>query len=164
MRAPTTALVIILATFLEGQIELPAPVAGEQQISHLGYTLSYNEKHEQASWVAYELTAGELRGTIARTDNFKADASVTTGSASLADYRGSGFDRGHLAPAADMKWSREVMSESFFMSNMSPQEPGFNRGIWKKLEGKVRDWANATAVKSEPPRPKVVISSLFVTP
>lgn len=143
MRVLTTALFIIFATALYAQIELPTRIAGEQQIIHLGYTLSYNEEHEQASWVAYELTAGELRGIIARTDNFRADPSVSTGSASLADYRGSKKDRGHLAPAADMKWSREVMSESFFMSNMSPQEPGFNRGIWKKLEGKVRDWATS---------------------
>ena len=143
MTALAVTLFIIFTTTLAAQIELPAPVAGEQQITHLGYTLSYNEVHEQASWVAYELTSREVQGTISRTDNFRADPNVATGSASLADYRGSGFDRGHLAPAADMKWSREVMSESFFMSNMSPQEPGFNRGIWKKLEGKVRDWANA---------------------
>lgn len=74
-------------------------------------------------------------GTLDRTDNFRADRSISTESAALSDYRGSGYDRGHLAPAADMKWAPAAMSESFLMSNMSPQDPGFNRGIWKKLEG-----------------------------
>jgi len=82
-----------------------------------------------------------LEGEVSRTDNFRQDTNVIAGSASLNDYRGSGYDRGHLVPAGDMKWSLEAMSESFLLSNISPQEPGFNRGIWKKLEEKVRDWA-----------------------
>lgn len=76
-----------------------------------------------------------------RTNNFRPDQKVKTGSATLTDYKGSGYDRGHLAPAADMKWSATAMSESFYMSNMSPQRPGFNRGIWKRLEQLVRTWA-----------------------
>ena len=124
-----------------GQIELPKPLPSEQIVYHQAYTLSYNELHEQASWVAYELTASEVRGTAKRKDDFKADFNIRTGSASLADYKGSGYDRGHLAPAADMKWSSAIMSESFFMSNMSPQAPSFNRGIWKRLESQVRGWA-----------------------
>ena len=64
------------------------------------------------------------------------------GSALLEDYRGSGFDRGHMAPVAAMAWSIEGISESFLLSNISPQEPGFNRGIWRDLEARVRDWAN----------------------
>ena len=77
-----------------------------------------------------------------RTDDFRRDRAVTTGAATLADYRRSGYDRGHLAPAAGMAWSEEVMSESFYLSNMSPQDPGFNRGIWRQLEARVRDWAD----------------------
>jgi len=123
------------------QLELPAISPDDQIIIHQNYTLSYNENHEQAEWVAYELTKQEVLGTISRTDNFKSDTAVTTGSASLADYRGSGFDRGHLAPAADMKFSSTAMSESFYLSNMSPQNASFNRGIWKKLEALVRQWA-----------------------
>jgi endonuclease G len=69
------------------------------------------------------------------------DPLVSTQTATNADYAKSGYDRGHLAPAADMSWSLQVMQESFYYSNMSPQLPGFNRGIWKKLEEKVRDWA-----------------------
>ncbi len=114
----------------------------EQIIEHEAYTLAYDEETEQAKWVAYKLS-GDLirRGKVSRTDNFQEDPMVTTGSASLNDYRKSGYDRGHLAPAADFNWSTTAMEESFYMSNMSPQQPGFNRGIWKKLEEMVRDWA-----------------------
>ena len=133
--------VICLTIILAAEIELPRVEEGEVVISHVGYTLSYNETHEQANWVAYELTAEEVAGEVERKDAFRADPEVESGSAALADYRSSGYDRGHLAPAADMKWSAEAMSESFYMSNMSPQKPRFNRGIWKKLETKVRGWA-----------------------
>lgn len=110
-------------------------------IRHQAYTLKYNEQHEQAEWVAYILTKDRAQGTEKRTNNYRADPAVTTGSAALSDYKGSGFDRGHLAPAADMAFSKTAMSESFFMSNMSPQRPGFNRGVWKRLESLVRNWA-----------------------
>jgi endonuclease G len=83
-----------------------------------------------------------LNGTEERTNNFRFDPDVSTGSASLSNYKGSGFDRGHLAPAGDMKVSHVAMSESFYMSNMSPQTPSFNRGGWKRLESLVRQWAN----------------------
>lgn len=110
--------------------------------SYKGFDLGYNEASEQASWVVYILTREEVeKGSEARTDNFRADKSISSGSAALSDYRGSGYDRGHLAPAGDMKWDHEAMSQSFLMSNMSPQAPSFNRGIWKQLEEQVRDWA-----------------------
>ena len=115
---------------------------GNLQVRHTsGFILAYSEPHEQAAWVAYELTAQEVTGGVGRTDNFRSDHEIGTGSASLVDYKGSGYDRGHLAPAGDMKWSLTAMDESFFMSNISPQVPGFNRGIWKKLESTVRVWA-----------------------
>ncbi len=122
-------------------LELPAPIDGEQIIRHTGYTLSYNEDAEQPSWVAYELTKDEVLGGGTREDSFKEDPSVITGSATLADYKGSGYDRGHMAPAADFKWSSEAMSDTFFLSNMSPQAPSFNRGIWADLEAAVRTMA-----------------------
>ena len=112
-----------------------------QIISHRAYALRYSEAHEQAAWVLYRITAEQLRASVDRTDDFRADRAVTTGSASLDDYRGSGYDRGHMAPAAAMAWSEEVMSESFLLSNISPQEPDFNRGIWRELEARVRNWA-----------------------
>lgn len=111
-------------------------------LSYAGFDLAYNESHEQASWVAYILTGQEATSQkVPRRDRFRSDRSILTGSASLADYRNSGFDRGHLAPAADMKWDSAAMAESFLFSNMSPQVPGFNQGIWKKLEEQVRRWA-----------------------
>lgn len=111
-------------------------------IDYTGFTISYNEEYEQAAWVAYILTRDEvLGGTEDRSENFRVDTLIETNSASPADYARSGYDRGHLAPAADMKWSPSAMSESFLMSNMSPQLPGFNRGVWSRLEAKVRDWA-----------------------
>lgn len=121
--------------------ELPAFKSGDQVIHHSGYSLLYNETYEQASWVAYELTRGETGKLYERTDRFIPDPKVRTGSATDSDYIGSGYDRGHLAPAADMGWSSAAMSESFYFSNMSPQSPSFNRGIWKRLEELVRTWA-----------------------
>jgi endonuclease G, mitochondrial len=111
-------------------------------LRYTGFTLSYNEKYEEPAWVIYILTKSKVRGgSEVRTENFRPDKNITSGSATLKDYTGSGFDRGHMAPAADMKWSAKAMSESFLLSNMSPQEKEFNRGIWGKLEAKVRDWA-----------------------
>jgi endonuclease G len=111
-------------------------------LKYTGFDLGCNEQFEQAAWVAYVLSREEIEsGTVDRTDNFREDTSISTGSAAPADYRGSGFDRGHLAPAGDMKWDELAMSQSFLMSNMSPQTPAFNRGIWRRLETKVRDWA-----------------------
>lgn len=126
----------------EVRYELPKSDTKAQIVQHTGYTLSYSEANEQASWVAYVLTKEhvEQRG-IKRTNKFIEDPSVKTGSATNADYSHSGYDRGHLAPAADMGWSETTMKESFFFSNMSPQEPSFNRGIWKYLEEQVRAWA-----------------------
>jgi endonuclease G, mitochondrial len=93
--------------------------------------------------VAYELTADEVVGMLGRTNDYRRDPAIYSGSATLKDYRGSGYDRGHLAPAADMRWSPEAMSESFYLSNMSPQKAGFNRGIWRKLESRIRNLASA---------------------
>ena len=121
--------------------ELPYITKNDVVVKHLGYTLSYNEKYEQANWVAYELTANETEKKVGRTNDFRIDIDVPTGSADNDDYKNSGYDRGHLAPAADMGWSAQAMEESFFYSNMSPQTPGFNRGIWKRLEEQVRQWA-----------------------
>lgn len=135
---------IALALFvvpLFAQNLITRPIPGEQIVYHLGYSVSYNEHHEQASWIAYELTVDQVKGTFKRINDFRVDPEIKTGSALLSDYRGSGYDRGHLAPAADMKWSTIAMSESFFMSNMSPQNPSFNRGIWKRLENQLREWA-----------------------
>jgi endonuclease G len=122
-------------------IACPLPIKEEQVVQRTAYTFAYNEAHEQANWVAYILTKSQLGSGVERSNRFMEDPLVSTKTATNADYAKSGYDRGHLAPAADMSWSLQVMQESFYYSNMSPQLPGFNRGIWKKLEEKVRDWA-----------------------
>ncbi|MCR5317577.1 MAG: DNA/RNA non-specific endonuclease [Treponema sp.] len=110
--------------------------------TYAGYTLCYRESYEQSEWVAYSLTRSQLEHKVTgRTNDFRADTLISTGSAKPADYKGSGFDRGHLAPAADMAWSLKSAHDSFLMSNMSPQAPSFNRVIWKLLEEAVRNWA-----------------------
>ncbi|MRT91663.1 DNA/RNA non-specific endonuclease [Ancylomarina sp. 16SWW S1-10-2] len=123
------------------QDNLYLPIANGEVISHSNYTFSYIETYEQAEWVAYELTTEETVKLVRRSNRFKSDPYVLTGSATLKDYKSSGYDRGHLAPAADMGFSSIAMNESFYMSNMSPQAPSFNRGAWKKLESLVRSYA-----------------------
>jgi len=122
-------------------LEIPYLRKEDDLIFHTGYALSYNERHEQANWVAYNLTAEKTVIVFKRGDKFIADPKVSTGSAEEKDYVKSGYDKGHLAPAADMGYSEVTMRESFYFSNMSPQNPSFNRGIWKKLEEQVRNWA-----------------------
>ena len=131
--------------FPQAQAALPICSAGEDHEAHqyAGFWLCYRESYETAEWVFYELTAVGLDRKTKRSNDFREDERITTGSASLADYRGSGFDRGHLVPARDMAFSDEAMSESFLMSNMTPQAPAFNRGMWKDLEEQVRLWAFA---------------------
>jgi endonuclease G len=123
------------------KLELPKTNTNDIIINHSGYSLLYNEPHEQASWVAYELTKEETNKLYDRTDKFVPDPYVKTKTANDDDYAGAGYDRGHLAPASDMGWSATAMAESFYYSNMSPQTASFNRGIWKKLEEQVRSWA-----------------------
>lgn len=118
---------------------LPASTTNEV-VDHKYYTLSYSEKYEQAEWVAYETDLTRLSKNVERTDNFRQDRDISSGSATLDDYSGSGYDRGHLVPAGDMHFSRDAMSRSFLMSNISPQNRSFNRGVWRELEEQVRDW------------------------
>jgi len=109
-------------------------------IKHKYYQLEYSEEHEQALWVYYTLSPENISGLAKRKNNFKSDPKVSTKSAAKTDYVGSGYDRGHLCPAASMSHSQAAMDESFYMSNMTPQAPGLNRGKWKQLEAQVRNW------------------------
>ena len=114
----------------------------EQVIKHEGYTVSYNSDYRIANWVAYELTADEAKSKKAeRSNKFVSDPMVKGASSTNEDYTRTGYDRGHLAPAGDMKWSGKAMRESFYLSNICPQKPGLNRGIWKDLEEQCRLWA-----------------------
>lgn len=122
-----------------GQTNLK-PKSKGQLVNHSFFSLSYDESHEQSEWVYYLLTSDMINGNYQRTENFRIDNKIITGSASKTDYYKSGYDRGHLAPAGDMKISSISMSESFLLSNISPQNPSFNRGGWKKLESQIRSW------------------------
>ncbi len=120
---------------------LPSSTTG-QVIHHKYYSLSYNEKYEIPEWVAYVLTKKSLRvPNVPRAKRFNPDLKVNSRSAIYYDYRGSGYSRGHLVPAADMAFNEEAMKESFLMSNMTPQKRAFNGGIWYELEQDVRNWA-----------------------
>lgn len=109
-------------------------------VIHDNYTLSYNEKYEQAEWVFYELKNVKSNGNFKRP-YFIADPKVKTKSADYKNYKNSGYDKGHLCPAADMKFSKEAFDATFYTSNISPQKNEFNGGIWNRLENKTRYWA-----------------------
>ena len=125
----------------------------DNYIKHSALFLEYAEAYEQAKWVAHILTPDVITGTVHRSNDFREDPLVTTGTAVEADYflkylqkdsiykyDGFGFDRGHLAPSADFRWSKKALSESYFYSNMSPQRPDFNRESWAELEGTIRGY------------------------
>ncbi|MEM8584315.1 MAG: DNA/RNA non-specific endonuclease [Bacteroidota bacterium] len=120
---------------------LPSGGTG-QIVHHQGFSLSYDENWEQAEWTAHILTANQLNQNWSRRqDNWRKDDMVRGGTASSNDYRGSGYDRGHLVPFADLAWNAAWADESFMMSNISPQARQFNQGIWRELEELTRDWA-----------------------
>ena len=122
-------------------------------IKHHALVISYNEEHEQANWVAHKINKKIIDGNVSRTNNFRVDSQIKTGSSEEKDYflktklpsgkytyDGFGYDRGHLAPSADFKWSKTALSDSYFYSNMSPQLPEFNRKGWANIEGFLRSY------------------------
>ena len=120
---------------------IPTQVLGDEIIKHRYYTLSYSSRHQNAEWVTYELRGARLDLPDGEErQGFKSDP-ATEAEAKNADYNKTGYDRGHLVPAHDMDFNKTAMTESFYMTNVSPQVPEFNRGIWKSLETKVRKWA-----------------------
>ncbi|MDR1646104.1 MAG: DNA/RNA non-specific endonuclease [Tannerellaceae bacterium] len=124
--------------------EIPQLIAPrkEQIIYHEGYTVSYNPEYKIANWVAYELTKEEVAGKVKRSDKFLPDPMIAQDeTATNEDYRQSGYDKGHLAPAGDMKWSLQAMQESFYFTNICPQNKSLNTGIWNALEMQCRKWA-----------------------
>jgi len=130
---------------------LPALAAGEELVQHSMMALVYAEAYEQARWVGHIITPDVVNGVVGRTNDFRPDPKIKTGSAVEQDYflktlqpdsayvyDGFGYDRGHLAPSADFRWSEKALSESYYYSNMSPQLADFNRGVWAELEGLLR--------------------------
>jgi endonuclease G, mitochondrial len=113
-----------------------------QIIKHDNYVLSYSEKHKQAEWVAYQLKKNELQhNSDFKRPYFIEDPKVKTGSAKWYNYKNSGYDKGHLCPAGDRRFSQDAFNETFYTSNISPQDHDFNAGIWNNLEQKERYWA-----------------------
>lgn len=121
-------------------------------IKHHAFQLSYNEKHEQSDWVMHVILPDIASGNVSRTNDFREDSLVKTKTATKSDYWYSGYDRGHLAPSADFRWSKNALSESYMYSNMSPQKPELNRERWSDAE----DLLRAYVIKHE--KPLVVIT------
>ena len=109
-------------------------------IKHKGYYAAYSTLHKQPYWVSHIVPKDILYGSYTRNDGFIMD-SLYLKTADSTDFFGSGYDRGHLAPAADFRWNKEAMRESFYYTNIAPQDKDFNRGTWAKLETKVREFA-----------------------
>lgn len=112
----------------------------KQVVKHHYYTLSYNEDKEQAEWVAYVLQPNQLQRIDRKRPFFIKDNKVKTQSADYHNYKNSGYDKGHLCPAADRRFSKQAFNETFLTSNISPQNHQFNAGIWNRLEQKTRYW------------------------
>ncbi|GAA3509065.1 DNA/RNA non-specific endonuclease [Aquimarina addita] len=110
-------------------------------VSHTNYSLSYAESHEQAEWVAYELKKDDISRNEFKRPFFEEDKKIRSVSADWRNYKNSGYDKGHLCPAADREFSFDAFKETFLTSNISPQNHEFNAGIWNRLEQKVRYWA-----------------------
>lgn len=123
-------------------IGLPAHSPDDIIIERTAYTTSYDAAHKVPKWVAWQLTADHTEGTQKRLSNFIVDESVPAPRAELIDYKGSGYDRGHMCPAGDNKWAFEPMRESFFLTNICPQDRNLNSGDWNELEVECRTWAS----------------------
>ena len=120
-------------------VKLPAEMKNVV-CQYSGFTSYFNPDTHIPNCVAYEIIESETTGDEPRKKSFEADHTID-GCAESSDYRNSGYDRGHMAPAADMKWSKEAMEESFLMTNICPQVKSLNSGIWHRLEQRVREWA-----------------------
>lgn len=115
-------------------IEIPAYDPAEDIVVHLGYTASYNHTTLLPDWVAWELTAEEANGQLDGQYSFGRDPSVEYPKASREDYSHSGWDKGHMAPRADMRWSAQALEESYFFTNVCPQDHEMNSQAWRKIE------------------------------
>ena len=121
--------------------EMPAYGAAEDIVRHLGYTASYNHTTLCPDWVAWELTADEADGQLGGQYSFSRDPMVSGPKASREDYSRSGWDKGHMAPRADMRWSAQALEESYFFTNICPQDHTMNSGAWRKIEELTRRMA-----------------------
>lgn len=135
------------------KVGLPKTNPDEEVIHHAAMSLVYSEKHEQAKWVAHIILPEIIKGKEGRSNDFREDSLIKTGTATEIDYflktknedgsyeyDGFGYDRGHLAPSADFRWSKKALSQSYLYSNMSPQLAAFNREKWGELEDILRGY------------------------
>lgn len=107
-----------------------------------GYTVQYSLRDGIPCWVSWHLKKENLNGPVERTDEFLADDEIPSRyRVESYDYKGSGYDRGHMCPAADNKYSEQAMKESFLMTNMCPQNHTLNAESWERLEKACRRWA-----------------------
>lgn len=132
---------LLICTCTQGQENRWAPAHTGVHLVNLDYVVDFDTHRGVASWVAYELLPTETQGETKRKSGFKKDVRLPSCPAHK-DYTHSGYDRGHLKPAADSKSSAESMAASFLMTNVAPQTPQLNRGSWKQLEAAARDWAH----------------------
>lgn len=123
-------------------IELPAINSSDEIIRHDAYVISYDGKKRIPEWVAYELTAEETGGDEERGGRmFSMDPDYKNTQAMREDYSNSGWTKGHMAPAADFRWSPEAMDQTFYLTNVCPQDETLNANDWEYLERQVRRWA-----------------------
>lgn len=139
--AERTEAPVVTATPTELMAVALPPGTPEQIVEYTGFTVSFNAEAHQPNYAAWELNDVKLENNTSRRDvKFDVDRNVV-GTAELADYRRSGFDRGHMMPAADAKWSDRAMTESHLLTNICPQDHNMNGGAWATLEGNCRQWA-----------------------
>lgn len=120
----------------------PAIKKSDQIVKHKNYVLKYAEEFEQAAWVVHKLRGEYTKGRASRQGmEFEPDSKVKTRSALSSDYSGSGYDRGHMVPAGDFKCCPDLMKETFYVSNISPQNQDLNRGLWENIESRMRGWS-----------------------
>ena len=124
---------------IQDVVYLPTSTTGVV-VFHTNYVLSYNEEHEQAEWVFHELKNRQEKNVNFKRPFFISDPKVKSKSADYKNYKNSGYDRGHLCPAGDMKFSKEAFDDTFYTSNIAPQKNDFNAGVWNRLEQKTRYW------------------------
>ena len=122
------------------QFGLPKIQSDGMLINHTAMSLFYDENHGQSRWVVHMVLPSIKEGALTRSNDFRKDSMIEAKTPGKVDYFNSGYDRGHLAPSADFRWTKKGMSESYYYSNMSPQKPELNRGKWAQLEDFIRQY------------------------
>ncbi|MGP1435549.1 MAG: DNA/RNA non-specific endonuclease [Phocaeicola sp.] len=131
-------------TYSVDKMEIPVVYhyTGGERMDRMGYTIYYDPEFKTPRWVAWEVTRNEAKSDNAqRSTEFTPDPNIKGSKVFSQDYTRSGYDRGHMAPAGDMKWSSKSEEETFYMTNICPQNHELNKGDWNDLEIQTRYWA-----------------------